>query len=139
MFDELKCEITNTETLKAIHQLQNGTSAGPNLATNECFVTIAHFTLQCFFRTEVFQQTWSEGYIILLHKKWSTSDVANFRGTSITLLSVTGKLYNKVLNNRRSDLAEQNTMFMLTHKLVLEQVIAQFIKQLSYMGLFLIT
>jgi len=49
MFDELKCEITNTETLKAIHQLQNGTSAGPDLASNECIVTIASFTLQCFF------------------------------------------------------------------------------------------
>jgi len=80
-----------------------------------------------FFRTGGFLQTWSEGYTILLHKKGSTSDVANFRGTSITLLSVTGNLYIKVLNNRRSDLAEQNIMFMLTRKLVLEQVIAQFI------------
>jgi len=51
------------------------------------------------FLERVFLPTWSEGYIIILHKKGSTSDVANFRGTSTTLLSVTEKLYIKVLNN----------------------------------------
>ena len=52
-----------------------------------------------------FPETWTEGYIIPLHKKGSINDVENYRG--ITLLSVLGKLFSRVINNRLSEWAER--------------------------------
>ena len=51
-----------------------------------------------------FPEEWEEGYIIPLHKKGSANDVENYRG--ITLLSILGKLFTRVLNNRLSEWAE---------------------------------
>ena len=44
---------------------------------------------------------WKEGYIVPIHKNGSTSNVDNYRG--ITLLSVLGKLFTRILNTRLMD------------------------------------
>ena len=57
------------------------------------------------YETGHFPDSWSEGYVIPLHKKGSINDVENFRG--ITLLSNVGKLFfTRVLNNRLGEWAE---------------------------------
>ena len=56
------------------------------------------------FENGHFPEEWSEGYIIPLHKKGNRDEVENHRG--ITLLSVLGKLFSRVLNNRLHEWAE---------------------------------
>ena len=45
-----------------------------------------------------FPKLWNESYITLLHKKGNKSDLANYRGISLT--SNLGNLFNKVLYAR---------------------------------------
>ena len=45
-----------------------------------------------------FPSFWNESYIVLIHKKGSKNDPANYRGISLT--SCLGKLFNKVINAR---------------------------------------
>ena len=42
--------------------------------------------------------SWVDGVVIPIHKKGSKNTVDNYRG--ITLLSVLGKLFTRILNNR---------------------------------------
>ena len=62
------------------------------------------FILGCF------PSSWSEGYVIPLHKKGSLNDVNNYRG--ITLLSTFGKLFTKILNNRLTEWAERYYLYI---------------------------
>ena len=57
----------------------------------------------------LFLEKWSEGYIIPIHKKGSKSDVGNYRG--VTILSVVGKLFTKILNNRLTHWAEKYSVY----------------------------
>ena len=56
------------------------------------------------FEIGYFPESLTEGYIIPLHKKRSINEAENYRG--ITLLSVLGKLFPRVLNNKLSEWAE---------------------------------
>ena len=56
---------------------------------------------------------WARGIIVPIHKEGEKENVDNYRG--ITLLSVVGKLYSSVLNNRISSWLEKK------NKLVEEQ------------------
>ena len=112
MFDELNVVFSQEEISKAIQQLKNGKSAGPDKLINEFFIhgntylcPILCNLFNRLFETGYFPDTWTEGYIIPLHKKGSINDVENYRG--ITLLSVLGKLFSSVINNRLSDWAER--------------------------------
>ena len=112
MFDELNILFTDHEIIKSINQLKTNRSAGPDLLLNEFFIygkneltpTICRL-FNKLFEIGYFPASWSEGYIIPLHKKGSINDVENYRG--ITLLSCLGKLFSRVLNNRLSDWAEK--------------------------------
>ena len=52
----------------------------------------------------LFPSRWSEGLIVPLYKKGDVNVPSNYRG--ITLLSVFGKLYTKLINNRLNKWAE---------------------------------
>ena len=52
----------------------------------------------------LFPSRWSEGLIVPLYKKGDVNVASNYRG--ITLLSVFGKLYTKLINNRLNKWAE---------------------------------
>ena len=50
------------------------------------------------WREELVPRQWREGLIVSLFKKGDKEDPGNYRG--ITLLSVVGKVFCKILNNR---------------------------------------
>ena len=47
---------------------------------------------------------WTEGHIVPIHKKGNVSNLDNYRG--ITLLSILGKLFTRILNTRLTEWAE---------------------------------
>ena len=95
---------------KAISQLKSGKSSGEGMLLNDFFVKgkdILTYLLRLFnfiFECGVFPDAWSDGLLIPLHKKGSFCEVNNFRG--ITLLSVLGKLFTCIMNNRLNTWAE---------------------------------
>jgi hypothetical protein len=111
MFQELNVEIEHGEIDKAIGELHNNRSSGSDLLINEFLVKaklpLLPYLCRLFntvFSSGIFPSVWSEGIVIPLHKKGSRHDVENYRG--ITLLSVLGKLFTKILNNRLVEWAD---------------------------------
>ena len=111
IFSELDVEIKREEILKAIKQLKSGKSGGPDHLLNEFFIHGQHVLLPCLhslfnklLRAGHFPKLWAEGHIVPLHKKGDINNVNNYRG--ITLLSVLGKLFSRLLNNRLIEWAE---------------------------------
>ena len=56
-----------------------------------------------------YPQTWCDAIICPLFKQGSVDEVRNYRG--IALLSVVGKIFNKVLNVRLTSWANENNLF----------------------------
>ena len=88
MFDELNTEISNEEIHRAIKQLKNNRSAGPDLILNEFLINgkqilmpVLHSMFNKIFILGYFPDRWSEGYIIPLHKKGNPDDATNYRGS----------------------------------------------------------
>ena len=103
--------LTQEEISKAISQLKTNKSSGPDRLINEFFINGKSVLLPTLcnlfnkiFEIGLFPESWSEGYVIPLHKKGSINEVENYRG--ITLLSVLGKLFTRVINNRLGEWAE---------------------------------
>ena len=111
IFEELNAILTQEEISKAISQLKTNKTSGPDRLINDFFIngksvllpTLCNL-LNKFFEIGHFPQSWSEGYVIPLHKKGSNNEVENYRW--ITLLSVVGKLFTRVINNRLGEWAE---------------------------------
>jgi exonuclease III len=117
LFDELNVQISDLEITKAIKQLKSGKSGGPDAFLNEFFIHGRQMLMPSLlilfnkiFQTGYFPESWSEGFVIPLHKKGSLNDVNNFRG--ITLLNVLGKLFTRILNNRLSNWAEEYSVYI---------------------------
>lgn len=111
MFEELDCPITLNEIYCAIKQLKSDKSAGSDNIINELLIhgfSELSVYLEAIFNkllnTGTFPKRWSEGLIVPIHKKGSIHAAENYRG--ITLLSVLGKLFTRVLNNRLTQWAE---------------------------------
>ena len=94
MFEELNVSLSREEILKSIHQLKTNKSGGPDRLINDFFFFFFFFfihgksillpTLSNLFN-KIFQighfpESWSEGYVIPLHKKSSINEVENYRG-----------------------------------------------------------
>ena len=110
-FQELNDVITHAEVIKAIKELKSGKSAGPDLLINEFFVNTCEtitdklvILFNIIFSSGHFPLSWVDGVVIPIHKKGSKNTVDNYRG--ITLLSVLGKLFTRILNNRLNFWAE---------------------------------
>ena len=117
IFEELNISFTQDEILKAIGQLKTNKSSGPDMLINEFFMygknILAPTLVNLFnliFEKGHFPETWSEGYVIPLHKKGSINEAENYRG--ITLLSTIGKLFTRVLNSRLGEWAEMYGVLM---------------------------
>ncbi|MEW8542097.1 MAG: reverse transcriptase family protein, partial [Candidatus Thiodiazotropha sp.] len=117
MFDELNVDITSNEIKKAIAQLKQNRSGGPDALLNEFFIHGAeqllpylHELFNTILKTGYFPKQWSEGYIVPIHKKGKLDDVNNFRG--VTLLSTFGKLFTRILNNRLTQWAEEYAIYI---------------------------
>ena len=117
MFAELNAFISIVEIEKAIKQLKNNKSGGPDYLLNEFFITgnnafmpVLFKLFNKIFELGYFPESWSEGYIVPLHKKGSINNVDNYRG--ITLLSCLGKLFTSILNNRLKSWAETYNVYV---------------------------
>ena len=69
---------------KAVKQLRNGPSAGPDLYINELFkngsdvmIKYVHVLFNKIFELSYFPEKWSEGFIILIFKKGDTNEPSN--------------------------------------------------------------
>ena len=109
--DEMNVPITESEVIKATKQLKHGKITGPDLLIDDFFIytcDIVASKITALFNVILmsghFPKSWTEGVIISIHKKGNKGAVDNFRG--ITLLSVFGKLFTRVLNNRLTFWAE---------------------------------
>ena len=78
-----------------------------NFINMQLFVLLSfsYSTLINLFDTGTFRLGWSEAVIQPIHKKEDINSPDNYRG--ISLLNVSGKLYNYILNN----MAEDNGVF----------------------------
>jgi hypothetical protein len=117
MFEELDSYITAEEIERSIKHLKHGKSAGLDKVINELFVhgaSVLSPYLEVLFNklldTGNFPRQWSEGLIVPIHKKGSIHMPENYRG--ITLLSVFGKLFTHVLNNRLTNWAEDYGVYV---------------------------
>jgi hypothetical protein len=102
------CTPTEEEISSAIKQLKNGKSAGPDSipaealkADVETSVDLQHTLLGKIWEEEEIPTEWKEVYLIKLPKKGDLSSCSNYRG--ITLLSIPGKVFNRILLNRMKD------------------------------------
>ena len=136
MFEELDLSITDAEIRRGIKELKTGKSGGPDKIINEFFIHGASILLpylnklfNLVFNQGYFPVCWSEGYIVPIYKKGSLNNVENYRG--ITLLSVLGKLFTRVLNNRLTEWAE-NYYVILRHRQGSEVIWVQLITFLCY-------
>ncbi|KAK4470008.1 hypothetical protein MN116_000037, partial [Schistosoma mekongi] len=99
---------TGKEIKMAIRQIKSGKSAGPDNIPAEALKTdieatskILHILFRKIWEEEQVPADWKEGYFIKIPKKVDLSNCENYR--DITLLSVLGKVFNRVLLNRLKD------------------------------------
>ena len=105
----IKCDVPNKEEIKkAIGQLKNGKAAGPDnipaealKADTDTMVEILYPLFKKIWQEKRAPVEWKEGHLVKLPKKGDLSDCANYRG--ITLLSVPGKVFSRILLNRMKD------------------------------------
>lgn len=103
------CDVPSKEDIhKAIKQLRNGKSTGPDNIPAEALKADVDTSVEMLYplcrdiwEKEEVPSEWKEGYLIKLPKKGDLMFCSNNRG--ITLLSTTGKTFNKVLLNRLKD------------------------------------
>ena len=103
---------TKEEIVKAIKRLKNGKAAGPDGIPAEALKadveTTAEMLLPLFRKIwdeEEIPKDWKDGHIIKLPKKGDLSNCENYRG--ITLLSIPGKIFNRILLERMKDSVDE--------------------------------
>ena len=116
-FDELNISIVPAEIQIAIRQLKTNRSGGDDLLLNEFFTAARDFLtpnlvviFNAIFNSGIFPEAWTTGLLIPLHKKGNIHSTDNYRG--ITLLSVLGKIFTHVLNNRLTKWAEDYGIYV---------------------------
>jgi len=118
--DDLDRPITREEIEKAVNNLKNNKSPGPDGVLAEMLKnalgTILPFLESLFnqiFNSGEYPELWTGAIIVPLHKSGDKNVPNNYRGVS--LLSILGKVFAQILNRRLSNWAEDN------HKIVEEQ------------------
>jgi hypothetical protein len=105
----INCEKpTREEIRKAIILMKKGKAAGPDgipaealKANLDASVEMLYPLFEKIWEEEDVPADWKEGHLIKLPKKGDLSNCSNYRG--ITLLSVPGKVFNRVLLERMRD------------------------------------
>ncbi|CAH8567532.1 unnamed protein product [Schistosoma intercalatum] len=99
---------TIEEISMAIRQIKSGKAAGPDNIPAEALkedvaatAKILHILFNKIWDEEQVPKDWKEGLLIKIPKKGDLSKCDNYR--SITLLSIPGKVFNRVLLNRMKD------------------------------------
>ena len=108
---ELDEEITLNEVKESIRKLKNGKAPGPDDVVAEVLkhggdqVELAVWDLcQRTWRDEKPPEAWTKGTIVPIYKDGERNDPMNYRG--ITLLSITGKVFTQILNERLTKWSE---------------------------------
>ena len=98
-------EIEPAEIARCLHSLKNNMTGGSDGLVGELLkyggsgmVNLLHQLFSVVWHAELVPPQWREGLIVNLFKKWDKEVPGNYRG--ITLLSVVGKVFCKILNNR---------------------------------------
>ena len=101
----LNCKISLAEIKIMINKLKANKAAGldqiiPEVLKNlnENFLEVIAKIMNKIFETVNFPEEWAVGIIVLLFKGGEKKDLNNYRG--ITLLSILGKLFVGILNER---------------------------------------
>ena len=117
IFGIIDADISMEEMEKAISQLKNGKSGGEDLLLNELFIHGNSAMIKCackifnvIFQSGIFPEPWSEEILVPLIKKGNINITDNYRG--ITLLSVLGKLFTRIMNNRLVTWAEEYRIYV---------------------------
>ncbi|CAH8530029.1 unnamed protein product [Schistosoma rodhaini] len=99
---------TIEEVKMAIRQIKSGKAAGPDTIPAEALksdieitANMLHLPFKKIGEEEQMPANWKEGYLIKIPKKGDLSKCENYRG--ISLLSVLGNVFNRVLLNRMKD------------------------------------
>jgi hypothetical protein len=103
---QIRCEPpTLFEIQQAIRAQKNGKAAGPDginaeslKAATEVTAQQLHSIFHKVWTQETFPQDWKEAHLVKIPKKGDLSKCENYRG--ISLLSVPGKAFNRVILNR---------------------------------------
>ncbi|VDP51588.1 unnamed protein product [Schistosoma curassoni] len=102
------CPPTIEETSMAIRQIKSGKARGPDnipaeaLKADEVITAkILHILFNKIWDEEQVPTDWKEGHLIEILKKGDLNKCENYR--RITLLSIPGKVFNRVLLNRTKD------------------------------------
>ena len=119
---ELDYPITRAEVFKAIRKLKIGKASGEDGVLTDILKTAADavntsklksgnsvvdalvLLFNYVFDNEVWPDRWGSGIIFPLHKHGSRLDPCNYR--PITLMSIVGKIFGLVLNNRLIEFSE---------------------------------
>ena len=98
-------ELCNGEIEKCVCKLKNNKTGGSDGLVGELLkyggggmVDLLHQLFKVVWHEETVPKQWREGLIVNLFKKGDKEDPGNYRG--ITLLSVVGKVFCKVISNR---------------------------------------
>ena len=103
---ELDKEIEMSEVERALTKAENGKAAGDDGCINEILKREERNEKSLLVlipenvEKERVPTDWARGIIVPIYKDGEKENVDNYRG--ITLLSVVGKLYTSILNNRIS-------------------------------------
>ena len=116
--DILEKEFTEQEVREAIQSLKNGKSPGEDMILNEFVKESANYILP--FYTNLFNtvltsgeipESWTTGIIIpIFKKKGDPRDPSNYRG--VTLVSILGKVFTKMLNVRLEKFSNLNEILL---------------------------
>ena len=108
---ELNNAISSEEILKCIKDMSNGKAAGIDGVVVEMLKSSNHIVvpfLKHLYNTVLssgnFPKQWCQAVLVPIHKKGNKSDPNNYRG--IALISVLGKIFAKIVNNRLVEWAE---------------------------------
>lgn len=103
--DVLDGAIEPAEIFRCIKKLKNNKTGGSDGLVGELLkyggsgmVDLLQILFSVIWREEIVPPQWREGLIVNLFKKGDKEDPGNYRG--ISLLSVVGKVFCKILNNR---------------------------------------
>ena len=98
-------EVEKGEIAKCVRKLKNNKTGGSDGIVGELLkyggsgmVDLLEQLFSVIWQEEIVPRQWRDGLIVNIFKKGDREDPGNYRG--ITLLSVVGKVFCKILNNR---------------------------------------
>ncbi|CAH8650448.1 unnamed protein product [Schistosoma curassoni] len=99
---------TTEEIRMAVRQIKTGKAAGPDNIPAEALksdikatTSMLYLLFKKIWEEEQVPMDWKEGHLVKIPKKGDLSKCENYRG--ITLLSIPGKVFNRLLLNRMKD------------------------------------